>query len=379
MPLYCENHRAVLTDRGGSRIIGQFENVSSVTWGRRRDDISEGSITIAQPGQGCLKLLEQAHCNRHELVIYRGNDRVWEGPITHIGRHADVFTISARDVMHYVYRTVAHAEYDSAAYWSPDEKEDGAVFVDNTEPVVDRVYRMLTGELARKEALTPPIQVVPYITKIRAAVINDERKANRKTLAYGTSVFADMESLATYGGLDYTVVGRRIIINDNRVPIGKTPVITDKDIIGEVVVTSYGMDSFTAAYVAGENGMYGVSGGIDPYYGEWEYFEDMMDADSVEPPTQNALDNAADINMSGKLPVPTIVRIPENSRLNPNGVLSMRDLVPGVTVPVRAELPAITLVQNQKLSSVDVRETGEEGETITITLSNMPSSTLAAA
>lgn len=366
----------MLMDRGGQTSIGQFEQVVSVQWGRVRDDFSEASIVIINPDKKCTDLINLMSPNRHELVIYRGEERVWEGPVTRIGRRSDVIEIAARDVVHYLYRTVCHNEWDSSARWIPDSKDPNRVFSDHTEPVVDRAYNMIYAELARKEALDPPVNVRQYITKVRASNVNDERQANRRTLAYAISVYDDMESLAQYGGLDYTTVGRRIILNDTRVELAIGPVITNADLIGSTIsVTSYGMDSITRAITSGDNGMHGISGGIDPYYGEWESIENMMDEDSEEAPTQNSLDNAADYNMQGKLPVPTIVHVPDNSQLNPNSVISLQDLVPGVVFPVRAELPSITLTQYEKLNQVTVKE-DKDGEVISILLGPPPTTPL---
>ena len=117
MPLSCKNHRAAVFDRGGTRVLGVFENITSVTWERVRNDFSTAQVTIAEPTKGCVDLLQQIAVNRHELVIWRGQDRVWEGPITLISRHADTFQIEARDVIHYLYRTVMHNAHDNAAYW----------------------------------------------------------------------------------------------------------------------------------------------------------------------------------------------------------------------------------------------------------------------
>jgi hypothetical protein len=216
------------------------------------------------------------------------------------------------------------------------------------------------------------VNIVPFITKVRHSDPTHERKANRKTGAFASSVYDELESLAQTGGLDYTAVGRRIILNDTRVPVGQTPVLTENDFIGEIVVTSYGMDGATRAYTTGDSGMVGVSGGIDPFYGEWEIIEQMFDEDSEAPPTQNALDNAAEFNLVGKNPPPTRVRLPENTLLNPNGILNIQDLVPGVHMPLRASLFSIDLIQMQKLDTVHVTETGEEGEKITITIGPSP-------
>ena len=376
MALYCERHRVMVMDRGAKNRIGQLSQVVSVKWGRVRDDFSEASVVIIDPDKKCTDLLNVLSPNRHELVIFRGKDRVWEGPITRIGRQGGTIELAARDVIHYLYRTVCHNEWDSSARWIPDSKDPHRVFQDNTEPVVDRAYNMIYAELARKEALDPPVNVREYVTKVRAADIDDERKANRRTLAYAVSVYDDMESLAQYGGLDYTTVGRRIILNDVRVELSIGPTITNADLIGSSIsVTSYGMDSITRAFTSGDNGMYGVSGGIDPYYGEWESIESMMDEDSTEAPTQNSLNNAANYNMQGKLPVPTLVHVPDNSRLNPNSVISLQDLVPGVIFPVRAELPSITITQYEKLNQVSVSE-DSGGEAITITLGPPPTTPL---
>ena len=373
MPLSCQNHRAAIFDRGGTRVLGYFENITAVNWERVRDDFSTASITVAEPTKDCVTLLKQIAVNRHELVIWRGQDRVWEGPVTLISRHADTFQVEARDVIHYLYRTVMHNRHDNAAYWYPNNSDPDKVFRNNVTPVVDRAAAIITNELGRlKETLDPPVNVVPYITKIRHTDISKERKANRNTGPFTASVYDEMESMAQTGGLDYTAVGRRIILNDTRVPIGQTAVVTEADFIGEVVVTSYGMDGATRAYTTGDSGMYGVAGGVDPFYGEWEIVEQMFDEDTEVPPTQNALDNAADFNLVGKNPPPTIVRLPENTLLNPNGSLSLRDLVPGVHIPLRASLFSIDLVQMQKLNSMKVTETGADGEQITISLVPSP-------
>lgn len=367
MGFQCERHTAVITDRGGKNVLGYVDPLTRVKYGRVRDDVSEGSVTITEPTLECYTLFNEVSANRHELVIYRGEDRVWEGPIIRIERNADSIVVTARDVMHYAYRTVCHNEYDNSAYWV-DDPDDGLgdadadnntndIFVDNSVSCVDRAYTILTTELSRvKEQLDPPIDVVPHITKRRYKDPSKERKSSRHTLAFSQTVFDDIETMASHGGLDYTVVGRRIILWDNRLPLGYTEPITEADIIGELVVTSYGMESFTRVYTVGDDGMYGVYGGVHEFYGEWEDCEQMFDEDSEESPGQVALDNAAAYAMSNALPVPTRVRLPENTTLNPNGVLTLKDLVPGIYIPIHATLTSMQLTQVMKLDSVDVEE-----------------------
>jgi hypothetical protein len=64
-----------------------------------------------------------------------------------------------------------------------------------------------------------------------------------------------------------------------------------------------------------------------------------------------------------------VARVPDNTRLNPDGVLSIDDLVPGVWVPLSVSVPGRTLTQVQKLDKMSVEETAGEGEVIKVTLS----------
>ena len=73
-----------------------------------------------------------------------------------------------------------------------------------------------------------------------------------------------------------------------------------------------------------------------------------------------------------KVPPPLVVRVPDNSTLNPNGTLSINELVPGVFIPLEAELPGRQLSQMQKLDSVKVSETAEQGEQVQVVLSPAP-------
>lgn len=63
-----------------------------------------------------------------------------------------------------------------------------------------------------------------------------------------------------------------------------------------------------------------------------------------------------------------VVRVPDNTTLNPNTVISIQHLVPGVAIPLRSVGTLRQVVQTQKLDSVSVVEEAGK-ETISITLS----------
>jgi hypothetical protein len=361
MALSCAQHTAYLYDRGGRRKLGTLDPLSRVKWERRRDDPSSATILISSPGVECTKVLGLLETNRTELVIFRGTERVWEGPITRISYRGGAVEVEARDVMVYAVRTAMHNEYDNR--------------YPNNGPVLDRVKRIMTAELARKEALDPAANVLPHVQYLYATKpgVTDAGTAAH-TLPYQYTVFEHIDSLAARGGLDYTVVGRSILFFDVHQPVGQTPMVGAEDFIGDPIITQYGMELATRVIMTDGKGHWGEAGGDDPYYGEWEILHQAYDetagpADINQVPTVAELTSQAERTYKqGKVP-PLVVRIPDNTSLNPKGVLTIADLVPGVWIPLQATLPGRTVSQMQKLDSMTVEETAEGGEDIKVTLS----------
>ena len=76
----------------------------------------------------------------------------------------------------------------------------------------------------------------------------------------------------------------------------------------------------------------------------------------------------AERSISDRFPPPVVVRVPDNTTLNPDAVVSIQQLVPGVVLPLRSTGTLRTVVASQKLDSVSVSE--EDGkETITLVMS----------
>lgn len=349
--LGCEVHSAYIFDRGGARRLFKIDLPSSIRWTRLRDDISDALVIVRDPSKGCQEAMTKVHPNRHELVIFRGDERVWEGPISRMGWHRDYIEVEARDVMYYAYRTVMRSGYDNSSA--------------NVDTTINRSVDVL-GELARKEALDPPINVLPYVTTYSTA--NDAR-TSRKTAPFQSTVFTDIDSMAHRSGLDYVTVGRRILLFDTHTVWARTPEVTEADFLGDIIVTYYGLEHATHSTVTSDEGLYGTTGANDPFYGEWEILDSAYNEEGTVAPTEAALLSQAVRNLDGRNPVPLHVRVPDNSQLNPNGVLKIAHLVPGIRVPLRATLLSLEVSQMQKLDKVTVTETGESGESIQVILS----------
>ena len=353
------NHRAVIYDRGGINKLWELTDLSRVIWDRRRDAISEATIDLS--GATCLAqndTLKQIRSSRHELVIFRGQDRVWEGPITRAHGMGTEFSIFAKDVLHYTNRTAMHYGYDNRH--------------PNTTTVLSRAELVFLTEMERKEAEEfaafpdlPSYNIIDHLVVHHG--VGDARTAMR-TFPMQYEVWEHIDSMAAKNGMDYTAIGRAIHFWDVHNSLGQTPTVTESDFIGNLSVTEYGMELGTRGIVTDGEGNYGEHGGVDPYYGLVERLDTAYDeSEGADPPTSSEMASQASRNIAGRNPTPIQVRVPDNSSINPAGVLSLDMLVPGVWVPVRADVLGFEIVQMQKLQSMRVTETpGKEDIQVTM-------------
>lgn len=350
MTIDCvSRHTAAIFDRGGTVRRFPLQDMSEVRWNRIRDDISEGAVKIA--AERCFaqeRNLSTVEPFRDELVIYREGERVWEGPITRLNFSDEEMEIHAKDVMTYPSRTAMASAYNNAH--------------PNTAYAIDRIRTILEAEMSRKElaeqAVNPDLpsyNILPYVVYHQTP--SDARTA-RSTPAYQKTVWEEIDDMAAKGGIDYTVVGRAIHIWDTSKPLGQTRVATQADFDQRIRATMYGMDLATRAIVTDGEGNYGAAGGVDPYYGLQENLETAYDEnEDADPPTSQEMASQAARNLVGRNPVPMVLRVPDNASINPSGVFSISDLVPGVFIPLRAKILIRTFVQTQKLDKMSVIET----------------------
>ncbi len=345
-------HSAYIYDRGGLNRIAQLKDLSQVKWGRRRDEFSEGSIRLS--GDACWEqadILSNIEPKRHELVIYRGAERVWEGPIWRVAWSSDEVEVFAHDVVAYLNGTPLTQAYSNA---SPNE-----TFVST------RIETIIEAELPVWEALDPPANVLPHVVVHH---FPNEAETTAVTKPFEMTVGEHLDALAHRSGIDFTTVGRAIHIWDTSRNLGMLRTWTEADFFGEIIITAYGADHTEVAYVVAEDGRYGVAGSASSYYGPWTKIFTVYNEEGTEGPTQSELDSQAQRNLAGRSPVPVEVRVPDNSSIRLSHDLTIDDLVCGVQVPLRATLNARKLSQLQKIDIVTVTETAR-GETVQVTLS----------
>lgn len=390
--LGCGHHRVFVYDRGGQVLRGEIKPLERVVWGRKRDDIANCIIDTNGFDQDCCVLLGNLQSWVHELVVFRDGVRVFEGPITRITYTSTNVEVEAKDVMAYLYRRVMRQGYNDTyrrvdlTPLTPPQPVGipggGPYTIIGTNTVVDRALQITLNALAY---LDP--NVLPYVTAIR---YSNDATQQRSVPDYSKSAWEEIDDLAATAGLDYTTIGRRILYWDTHRTIGRLPEMRDGDFSDPVIVTEYGMNLSNwyavtnndgvagYSYPAGHDGWnwferYGPVEMVSSAYGEQEGA--VQDTEALTPAQRDALIQSftgqAQRGIANRWPVPVVVRVPDNSTINPKVNLSINQLIPGVWIPLRATLTCRKLAQWQKLDSVDVEEVNGQ-EFIRVTMAPAP-------
>lgn len=376
-PLGCGNNRVYIFDRGGEVMRGEITDIAILRYHRKRDDITSASIIVKGFGKDCGALLSEIHTWMHEIVIFRDGKRVWEGPITRIGATPEGVEIEAKDVMAYVYRRIMRQGYNDTY-----RKENG--IVRGGLSVVRRAAIITMNALVYDDP-----NVLRWITEITHS---DDAVQHRAVPDHAKTAWEEIDDLAANAGLDYTVVGRRIIYWDTHRALGRLPEMRDGHFSEPVHVTEYGMSLANYFAVTNNNGVYGSAtrglttsptGGLEPLhygwmeqlvsaFGETEGVVDDVLTQEARVSLEETLTEQAERGIAARWPAPVVVRVPDNATIMPDVNIGFDQLVPGVWIPVRAQATIREVAQWQKLDAVTVEQMPGTGEKIMVTLSPAP-------
>ena len=372
-------HTVQIVDRGGSGKIAQLRNLTSVEWGRVLEGKSLSTIKLT--GRNCDQQadeLSKIQARRHELVVFRGGDRVWEGPIKTVNTTRGYAEITAADGSEYLDFTPL------SKAWPLDTGTPGAV---TSARMTYRVATILAYELAtaysmivgtggaahtvtvpRWEGVTPPANLLPNLE-----VRHSETLLTRSdTLPFEMSVGEHLYNLSE-GGLAYTWIGRKLLVWDVASSIGSIKTLTEADFYGDPSVRQSGGDHWSISHRRAQQNedaaapSVGNAGGPDDYYGVWTHIVSSSEEDGADAPTQDALNSQTQRDLVGRNPVPLTLSLPTGAGLRLGADLTINHLVPGVEVPVLAKLNLRQMSQRQRLSELKVTETAD-GEKIAVTL-----------
>lgn len=366
--LGCGTHRVEVYRRGGKVRVGEIRGIELVEWNRLRDDISDARVVVKGWDVDCGNLLSLLRAWAYEIVIFRDNgqdvDRVWEGPITLLTYEDDKVTIQAKDVLAYAYRRIIKQPVID----SGDSPTAGRSVVARTAAILQNVF-----------APDDP-NVLAYLNVISNT---NDAKQYRSVPAYSRTAYEEIDDMAANAGLDYTAVGRSVVVWGTKNRTGLLPEFRDKDLGNSPIVSEYGMSMSNRYVVSDGNGVWGEAtrldvNGEDLDYGLVEMLSSTWASDSTEETgtfteagvteVRESFSESAERSIESRYPAPVVVRIPDNTQINPDTVISIRQLVPGVAIPLHSVNTLREIRATQKLDSVKVIE--EKGtEKITITLS----------
>lgn len=326
----ADAYQVTIRDRTGVEILG-LSDIESIEWDRRLNDRSEATVTAMVNAECCTRL-ERVRSWRCDLAISRDGEEVWVGPIRTPVNTVGRVTIKATDVLGWLQRRVIHEDHD----WTP-------------LPGVGAVQAAVA--LINDGFAPDDPNVLKYLVEYGTGVVGGWDYP-----AYSKYVFDALLELAK-GSIDFTAIGRRIVVMPSGYKLGQTTLVTCDHFQGaDLGVTEDGDAAATKAYVTGLN-LVGIAGGVDDYFGLIEVL-----VDNQQIGRQTTADNAAAGLLNGKNPPPLLVQPPNGSSLSPDTPICLRDLVPGVTVPVSVDCTCRTAAQDMRLTQlkVSVTDSGEQ-------------------
>lgn len=330
-------------------VLGADDFISSLTYDRRLDDISEAEVVITlggDPESFCCACLAQVEPWCHELWIQRNGVETWAGPIIEITYGYGTVTIRAQDRLAWATVRIAEGDIDYTASTADlavigEDILQVAFSEDSVTCELDAMYVANTGEV--QNAYFP---------------------------GFEKPAFEQLQELGERG-LDFTTIAGTISLTGDLSASGRAlALLTDELVLGEVEVKKSGLTQGNRWYVNfdGDLGLPAVSAPVSEYcYGA---IERQRTGDDILNQTQatavaNAYALAAGI-------APRTIEIPSGSRLSPDTPWLFNDMICGVRVDVSITKLCVSLVSSFRLSGVEVVYSAGEEEVL-ITLSPLNS------
>lgn len=317
------SYEVVITYRGNGASLGSFEP-EKVTWSRARDTWTEARIDFPP---NCCGSLAQVRSWSHEVHLYRDGEECWVGPVYVDSNCRSGGTMIARDMWFWLTRRIIHNDHVSTS--------QGAVSI-ALDLIIDGF-------------LPDDPDVLRYVKTYGDGILG-----GRSYKANSRYVYDALTDLAK-GSIDFTAIGRRLVVMPQGYKLGQLPLLTCESFQGDVCATDDGSGAATRAVFTNSTGsdesitVLGESGGVDPYFG---LIEVLVSDQTITDPATAA--DAARATVAKGNPPPLLVQPPDGSALSGDVPFGINDLVPGVTVPVLLDCVCRTAKQDMRLNKIDV-------------------------
>lgn len=322
--------RAIIAERGGSRIVGELDPGDlNLTLSRPLSDFASASVTATKP----VDVLRLCEPWATELHLWSRGRIQFAGPVVGrpLRREGLPVTVQARDVFAWLERRFLS---ESATYAGD----------------VARVFHGVV-EAAMLRDPSPGLDVQTADSGVSTSVTIDGTQRRRA---------ADVLRDLVRTGVDFVVIGRTLYAAGGVDPgvIPAIPLVSDDVWDGDgPTVDPDGLQSATEVTFRGQGDSTAVAGGVSDRYGLLQTevsAETAADAPATVPAARVAL---ADLD-------PALTTV--TGQLSKRAPVDLHDLVPGRTVLVRCTDPPVDGVRRVSLVSVQARSGGVE--TVTVTL-----------
>lgn len=333
--LGCGHHVVRLQDRGGA-VVNAEVAFESLNYRRRVDDMTDARVTIGASGlagERCCLALSNLRAWQHEVAVVRDDVAdTWVGVVGDPDYGGGQVTVPARDLFQWMERR--------------DLPHDRTfVATDLAE-----VFRQYVLDALERDP-SPNIDVDMH-TSGTTGDRSIEAAAHRRA--------ADELRELARSGVDFTMIGRRMLVGGQELPLPPLPLLTDA-MVDDPHLVVRGLDAVSEATVIGatdENSRAphsGTAGGVDADIGLVQTTtteSSIKDDASCEAAAQSRVDL-----LSGSAEFVTAV-------LRPEAAVAFTDLVPGARWPVAIHVECRLVEATFRLAEVEVTvNVGDDGQT----------------
>lgn len=349
--LGCGVPLVFITNRCGNGVRCVLDSINTLEYNRVLDGISEAVVTATVAGDGnsdCCACLRDIEPWCHELHIWRDGEEVWVGPIETIEYTTNDVTIQAKDVLNWLTVRVPEDNIDFTVANGTGPQEISVIAHSVIEVAFADDIETITCEYDSAYVEVTPYDPIEYFFQ-----------------AFSGTCYNSLEELST-GGIDYTTLGRTIVITGTSDPLIPLVLLNDEHIKGDIVLRKDGSLQGNRVYVHFEG-----DGGL-PVMGEAADFfcygpiERMDEAGGLSDGA--AAGQAADLQVAAGFIAPRIMEIPDGSQLSPDTPWTFNKMVPGTRVDVSLQQTCFPMTQSFRLTSVEVSYNQDDGESIGISV-----------
>lgn len=346
--LGCGSAGAFITGKCGYPTVCVLDNISDVEWDRRLDDVSQATIKIGLSGGtdgACCECLNEIEPWCHELHITRNGVEQWCGPVTKVTYTFNEVIIEAIDMIGWLGVKIPAA--------------------DSTFAVATNLTTIAYGTANSIFNVAMIEEPSCYLDAASFSAFPNAITGIRTYKAYGATSLEYLNDLA-HSGLNYTTLGRLIVLSGEITQLTPLIVLRDEHILGDVEIVKDGQLAGNRYYVHYKNDL-----GVPAVYTHptsycYGKIEKMLTADSIT--TVANAQAMATSYANATFVAPRTVEIPAGSRLHPDTPWTISEMVCGARVDVQISGLCFKIEQSFTLNAMKLTETASEGEQVLITL-----------